>query len=132
LLACFFLPLSSWIPASLLVTMGSASSVAAVRAPPAAVVDALRHLDAALIGLAQVVVTDQAARAFVTGAADHEILSQLKHVDNRGVAALRADLAKAVLGRLKGAGSTSPYGDREAELPNPFWPPPLKMPGAPL
>jgi hypothetical protein len=95
--------------------MGSASSVAA-RAPPAAVVDALRHLDAALIGLAQVVVTDQAARAFVTGAADHEILSQLKHVDNRDVAALRADLAKAVLGQLKGAGSTS-HGDREAELP---------------
>ena len=95
--------------------MGSASSVAA-RAPPTAVVDALRHLDAALIGLAQVVVTDQAARAFFTGAADHEILSQLKHVDNRDVAALRADLAKAVLGQLKGAGSTS-HGDREAELP---------------
>ena len=74
--------------------MGSASSVAA-RAPPAAVVDALRHLDAALIGLAQVVVTDQAARAFVAGAADHEILSQLKHVDNRDVAALRADLGFA-------------------------------------
>jgi hypothetical protein len=95
--------------------MGSASSVAA-RAPPAAVVEALRHLDAALIGLAQVVVTDHAARAFVTGAADHEILSQLKHVDNSDVAALRADLAKAVLGQLKGAGSTS-HGDREAELP---------------
>jgi hypothetical protein len=64
----------------------------------------------ALIGLAQVVVTDHAARAFVTGAADYEILSQLKHVDNRDVAALRADLAKAVLGRLKHA------GDHEAEL----------------
>jgi hypothetical protein len=85
--------------------------------PPATVVDALRHLDEALIGLAQVVVTDQAARAFVNGVAENEILSQLKHVVNRDVADLRADLAAAVLGRLKGAGSTSSQGDRETELP---------------
>jgi hypothetical protein len=75
----------------------------------ASVVDALRHLDEALIGLAQVVVTDPAAHAFITGAADHEILSQLKHVDNSDVADLREALAAAVLGRLK---------DRdEAQLP---------------
>jgi hypothetical protein len=82
--------------------MGSASSVVAAHAlPPAAVVDALRHLDAALIGLAQVVVTDPAARAFITGAADHEILTQLKPVANPDVADLREALAAAVLGRLK-------------------------------
>ncbi len=92
--------------------MESASSVVAAGAlPPAAVVDALRHLDAALIGLAQVVVTNQTARAFVNGVTENEILSQLNHVDNRDVADLRADLTAAVLGRLKRA------GDREAALP---------------
>ncbi len=96
--------------------MGSTSSVVAARAPPpAAVVDALRRVDAALIGVARVVVTDQASRAFVCGVAENEILSQLKHVNNRDVADLRADLAAAVLVRLKGAGSTSFHDDRKVE-----------------